>query len=145
MLPIPYLVILLLFWVGLFYMAFQLTPSGEKQEMEARLGVGGVANAVSPLISALRPLFALTRTARQLSAQMQRAWIAFARTGDPSHEELPDWPAYDGDGAATLELSSDPRLLHAPFAPALRFWSELAEAPTSGAGVAASARTRPHG
>ena len=94
---------------------------------------------------ALRPLFALTRTARQLSAQMQRAWIAFARTGDPSHEELPDWPAYDGDGAATLELSSDPRLLHAPFAPALRFWSELAEAPTSGAGVAASARTRPHG
>lgn len=76
MLPVPYLVILLIFWIGLFYMAFQLLPSGEKQEMEERLGVGGVANAVSPLITALRPLFSLMiPLVRWIRLPRYRQWI----------------------------------------------------------------------
>jgi len=30
-----------------------------------------------------------------LSAAMQRAWIAFVRDGDPSHDGLPAWPRHD--------------------------------------------------
>jgi tight adherence protein C len=59
MLPLPYIAIMLIFWVGVFYIIFQLMPSGEKQEIEERLGVNGVSNEISPLVSALRPLFIL--------------------------------------------------------------------------------------
>ena len=37
-----------------------------------------------------------------LAAKMRDAWIAFARTGDPSHSELPAWPAYDTKTRATM-------------------------------------------
>ncbi len=34
------------------------------------------------------------RRARRLAARMSHAWAEFARTGRPSHDDLPDWPAY---------------------------------------------------
>ena len=37
-----------------------------------------------------------------LAARMRDAWIAFARNGDPSHAELPAWPAYDTETRATM-------------------------------------------
>ena len=38
----------------------------------------------------------------QLSRQIAGAWAAFARTGDPTHAELPHWPAYDPARRATM-------------------------------------------
>jgi para-nitrobenzyl esterase len=49
-----------------------------------------------------------------LSAYMQDAWIAFARTGNPATEALPPWPAYDPGSRPTMLLSSEPSLAHAP-------------------------------
>ena len=37
--------------------------------------------------------------ALKLADMMSQAWINFARTGDPDTEELPQWPAYDAEGA----------------------------------------------
>ena len=37
-----------------------------------------------------------------LSAAMQQAWGNFARTGNPNHAGLPDWPAYDTARRATM-------------------------------------------
>ncbi len=37
-----------------------------------------------------------------LSRAMMNAWTAFARTGDPNHPGLPDWPAYEPEQRATL-------------------------------------------
>jgi carboxylesterase type B len=73
---------------------------------------------------ALRPLFALARHARRLSDRMQDAWIAFARSGDPGHDDLPDWPAY-GEDAATLRLTRRCRLERDPFGEGVRFWNEV--------------------
>jgi para-nitrobenzyl esterase len=39
---------------------------------------------------------------RELAAAMSGAWAAFARTGDPNHGGLPDWPAYDTEARATM-------------------------------------------
>ena len=49
-----------------------------------------------------------------LAATMMDAWLAFARTGDPSTPALP-WPVYDAetrpdDGARTPAAASKPRL-----------------------------------
>ncbi len=49
-----------------------------------------------------------------LSARMMDAWIAFARSGDPSHEALPAWPAYDTAKRATLVFDRRCELAHAP-------------------------------
>jgi para-nitrobenzyl esterase len=45
---------------------------------------------------------------------VQGAWIAFARTGNPSHPGLPPWPAYEPQNRHTLvfdrlcEVQTDP-------------------------------------
>lgn len=51
---------------------------------------------------------------QRLSSEMQAAWIAFARSGDPNASGLPQWPRYDVCERATLifgkqtEVNSDP-------------------------------------
>jgi para-nitrobenzyl esterase len=49
-----------------------------------------------------------------LSKQISRAWVNFARTGDPNHSGLPHWPAYSASTRATMcfdnacEVRNDP-------------------------------------
>ena len=51
----------------------------------------------------------------KLTADMQDAWAAFARTGNPSHSGLPDWPAYDNQRKATMRLDNNSELVEDPF------------------------------
>jgi para-nitrobenzyl esterase len=37
-----------------------------------------------------------------LSKQMSTAWVSFARTGNPNHSRLPNWPAYTPDTRGTM-------------------------------------------
>jgi para-nitrobenzyl esterase len=37
-----------------------------------------------------------------LSKQMSSAWVSFARTGNPNHDQLPHWPAYAAKTRATM-------------------------------------------
>ena len=45
---------------------------------------------------------------------MHRAWIAFARDGDPQHAGLPEWPRYDLDRRATMRFDTTFELLDDP-------------------------------
>ena len=38
---------------------------------------------------------------------MSEAWVAFAKTGDPSHLGLPPWPAYDDRRRGTMIFDSE--------------------------------------
>lgn len=42
------------------------------------------------------------KEAHALADKMSRAWIAFARTGNPNHSGLPNWPAYTAENGATM-------------------------------------------
>lgn len=42
------------------------------------------------------------KEAHVLADKMSRAWIAFARTGNPAHKGLPAWPAFQTKNGATM-------------------------------------------
>lgn len=44
----------------------------------------------------------------KLAVQTQDAWIAFARSGDPSHPGLPAWPRYESPARRVMLLAADP-------------------------------------
>ncbi len=47
---------------------------------------------------------------------MHRAWIAFARTGDPNHPGIPDWPEYDLTRRPTMRFDAECLVLDDPAA-----------------------------
>jgi para-nitrobenzyl esterase len=52
--------------------------------------------------------------AERVAHAMMDAWVAFARSGDPSHAGIPAWPPYAAPRRATLELGATCRVLDAP-------------------------------
>jgi para-nitrobenzyl esterase len=52
--------------------------------------------------------------ARALAAKISEAWIAFARSGDPSHADLPRWPKLDPAAGQTMVLDDECRVANDP-------------------------------
>jgi para-nitrobenzyl esterase len=57
-----------------------------------------------------------------LSGRVMDAWVAFARTGNPSHEGLPRWPAYEPGRRATMLLGPECAVVDAPKELERAFW-----------------------
>jgi para-nitrobenzyl esterase len=49
-----------------------------------------------------------------LARRMMKAWAGFARTGDPTTDELGPWPGYDPRSRPTMVLDRDCRVEQAP-------------------------------
>jgi para-nitrobenzyl esterase len=47
-----------------------------------------------------------TKEAYALADKMSSAWINFARTGNPNHKGLPNWPAYNSTNTATMHFDN---------------------------------------
>ena len=50
-----------------------------------------------------------------LADRMSRAWVAFARSGDPNHAGLPRWEPFSADRRATMMLNNECRLVRDPY------------------------------
>ena len=61
----------------------------------------------------------------KLSQQMMDAWVAFAQTGNPSHEDIGDWLPYDTRKRETMIFGLETQLLAAPFEEERAAWDEL--------------------
>lgn len=57
-----------------------------------------------------------------LAARMADAWVAFARTGNPNHEGLPEWPPYDPAAKETMVFDLETRVERDPFSEQTRIW-----------------------
>jgi para-nitrobenzyl esterase len=62
--------------------------------------------------------------ADKLSRCMQDAWLAFARTGDPSCESIGKWPVY-GEERLTMILGRDCHVEAAPYEDERRIWDTV--------------------
>lgn len=49
-----------------------------------------------------------------LADQMSNAWANFARTGNPNHQGLPDWPAYTADRRGTMIFDNECKVVNDP-------------------------------
>ena len=51
---------------------------------------------------------------QRLADRMSRAWVAFARTGNPNATGLPDWPAYETGSRSTMIFNDRPTVVDDP-------------------------------
>lgn len=49
-----------------------------------------------------------------LQDRVSGAWAAFARTGNPSHKGLPNWPAYNAEQRPTMILNAECKVVNDP-------------------------------
>lgn len=62
---------------------------------------------------------------QKLADLMSDAWIAFARTGNPNHRGLPEWPAYDADQRATMLFNVPSRVENDPRGEERLAWADI--------------------
>jgi para-nitrobenzyl esterase len=63
--------------------------------------------------------------ARLLCEQMMDAWLAFAKTGDPGHQGIGRWPAYDASDRGTMIFGRRCGVESAPFEEERALWDDL--------------------
>ncbi len=63
--------------------------------------------------------------AEALSEKVMDAWIAFAHTGDPNHEGIPNWPSYDKEKRATMFLGKECKVVNDAFGKEREAWDGL--------------------
>jgi para-nitrobenzyl esterase len=57
-----------------------------------------------------------------LADKMSRAWLAFARTGNPNHEGIPNWPTYSTDQRPTMMFDNQCRVENDPYRAERQAW-----------------------
>jgi len=62
-----------------------------------------------------------------LSEKMMDAWIAFAHSGNPNHEGLPEWPSYNAKNRATMFLGKECKIVKAAFDKERAAWDGILE------------------
>jgi len=66
--------------------------------------------------------------ATALSHRMMDAWIAFARSGDPAHADLGEWPAYDNARQVTMVFGERSGAVAAPLGEEAAIWDDVLSA-----------------
>jgi para-nitrobenzyl esterase len=56
---------------------------------------------------------------------MQDAWVAFAKTGNPNHKDLPAWPKYDKERRVTMTINEQCKLVEDPGREDRLFWEAI--------------------
>jgi para-nitrobenzyl esterase len=73
-------------------------------------------------IEAMKTFAGEGEAVERLSDQMMDAWLAFAKTGDPSHEGLGAWPRYEPSRRQTMILGPRCEVVDAPMEAERAFW-----------------------
>jgi para-nitrobenzyl esterase len=55
-----------------------------------------------------------------LADKISGSWVAFARSGNPNHKGLPNWPAFNTSERATMILNAECKVVNDPYGEARR-------------------------
>ncbi|MFX1573530.1 MAG: carboxylesterase/lipase family protein [Promethearchaeota archaeon] len=66
-----------------------------------------------------------TEETQKLSEQMMDAWIAFARSGNPNHENIPELPPYDLEKRATIIFDKEVTIQYDPYSNERESWEGI--------------------
>ncbi|UCB43627.1 MAG: carboxylesterase/lipase family protein [Dehalococcoidales bacterium] len=61
----------------------------------------------------------------ELATSMSEAWLAFARSGDPNHPDIPKWEPYAASNRATMLFDVPCRLVVDPYREELDAWEDF--------------------
>ncbi len=56
----------------------------------------------------------ISPAAQRLADRMSAAWVAFARTGNPTHKGIPQWPAFDSTRRPTMVFGDEAKVVNDP-------------------------------
>jgi para-nitrobenzyl esterase len=59
-----------------------------------------------------------------LSEKMSRAWLAFARTANPNHEGIPNWPQYSTETRPTMMFNDRCKVENDPYRAERLAWDQ---------------------
>ncbi len=65
-------------------------------------------------LDAGKPMTGSGEDRQALSDRMSAAWVAFARTGNPNHAGLPNWPAFTNQERATMIFNDECKVVNDP-------------------------------
>ncbi|MBW2090927.1 MAG: carboxylesterase family protein [Deltaproteobacteria bacterium] len=60
-----------------------------------------------------------------LSEAMMDTWISFARNGNPNNASIPQFPAYDIEGRATIIFDKEIKIVNDPYGRERAVWNDL--------------------
>jgi len=63
--------------------------------------------------------------AKKLSEKIMDSWIAFARTGNPSHSGIPEWPKYNMEKRSTMILGKEIKVVDDPYGKERMAWDGI--------------------
>ena len=63
--------------------------------------------------------------AKKHSEKIMDSWIAFARTGSPSHSGIPEWPVYNVETRSTMMLGKEIKVVDDPYGKERMAWDSI--------------------
>ena len=63
--------------------------------------------------------------AKKHSKKIMDSWIAFARTGNPSHSGIPEWPKYNEEKRSTMLLGKEIKAVDDPYGEERKAWDGI--------------------
>jgi para-nitrobenzyl esterase len=83
-------------------------------------------------IDCLPQLTGRTPEAYRLGEMMSKAWMAFARSGDPNHPGMPRWPRYGLQRREVMCFARESHVVRDPKHDEIAFWSDVEMPPLNG-------------
>jgi para-nitrobenzyl esterase len=66
-----------------------------------------------------------TEETQKLSQQMMDAWISFARTGNPNHDNIPNLAPYDLEKRSTIIFDKEVKIAQDPYSDERAVWDDI--------------------